>query len=93
MGFYHLHEGTQKRLDTARGRFFWEGVGNKKKYHMIKWEALGAPKEFGGLGFVDTRTMNTALLAKWLFKLDRGENSLALEVLRKKYLNDRSVYQ
>lgn len=92
MGFYHLHEGTQKRLDTARGRFFWEGVGNKK-YHMIKWEALGAPKEFGGLGFVDTRTMNTALLAKWLFKLDRGENSLALEVLRKKYLNDRSVYQ
>jgi hypothetical protein len=30
MGFCWLHEGTHKRLDTARGRFFWEGVGNKE---------------------------------------------------------------
>lgn len=48
MGFYWLHEGTHKRLDSSRGRFFWEGVGNKKKYHMVKWEALAAPKDFGG---------------------------------------------
>jgi hypothetical protein len=93
MGFYWLHEGRQKRLDTARGRFFWEGVGNKKKYHMIKWEALASPKEFGGLGFIDTRTMNTTLLAKWIYKLDRGENNLALEVLRRKYLGDNSFCQ
>jgi len=84
MGFYWLHEGTHKKLDSLRGRFFWEGVGNKKKYHMVKWEALAVPKDFGGLGFVDTRAMNTSLLAKWIFKLDKGEKSLALEVLRKK---------
>lgn len=93
MGFYWLHEGTHKRLDTARGRFLWEGVGNKKKYHMIKWEALAVPKEFGGLEFVDTRTMNTVLLAKWIFRLDRGDKCMALEVLRRKYLKDRSFCQ
>lgn len=93
MGFYWLHEGTHKRFDTGRGRFFWEGVGNKKKYHMIKWETLAVPKEFGGLGFIDTRIMNTVLLAKWIFKLDRGENSMALVVLRKKYLRGRSFCQ
>jgi hypothetical protein len=93
MGFYWLHEGTHKRIDTARGRFFWEGVGNKKKYHMIKWEALASPKEFGGLGFLDTRAMNTALLTKWIFKLDRGDKNLALEVLRRKYLGDNSFCQ
>lgn len=71
---------TSQLLHT-RWRFFWEGVGNKKKYHMIKWEALASPKEFGGLGFVDTRAMNKALLAKWIYKLDRGDNTLALEVL------------
>ena len=65
LGFYWLHEGTQKRFDFARGRFFWEGVGNKKQYHMVKWEALATPKDFGGLGFVDTRAMNTVQLAKW----------------------------
>jgi hypothetical protein len=93
MGFYWLHEGTHKRLDTARGRFFWEGVGNKKKYHMVKWEALASPKEFGGLAFIDTRAMNTVLLSKWIFKLDRGEKNLVLEVLRKKYLKDRNFCQ
>lgn len=89
MGFYWLHEGTQKRLDSARRRFFWEGVGNNKKYHMIKWDALAPPREFGGLGFVDTRAMNIVLLAKWIYKLDKGNESMALNVLRKKYLQGR----
>lgn len=85
MGFYWLHEGTHKRMDSAKGNFFWEGVGNKKKYHMVKWEALAAPKNHGGLGFIDTKAMNIALLAKWIYKVDRGDNNLAVEVLRKKY--------
>lgn len=93
MRFYWLHEGTHKKIDSLRGSFFWEGVGNKKKYHMVKWEALAVPKEFGGLGFIDTRALNTSFLAKWIFKLDSGEKSLALEVLRKKYLNDKSFCQ
>jgi exonuclease III len=93
MGFYWLYDGIHKRLDSVRGRFFWEGVGNKKKYHLVKWEAMASPKEFGGLGFIDTRAMNTVLLAKWIFKLDRGDNNLALDVLRKKYLKDKSFCQ
>lgn len=60
---------------------------------MVKWEALATPQEFGGLGFVDTRAMNIVLVAKWIQKLDSGENIMALEVLRKKYLNDQSFCQ
>lgn len=41
-GFYWLNE----RFDSDTGRLFWEGVGNKKKYHMVKWGALAKPKEF-----------------------------------------------
>ena len=43
---------------------------------MIKWEALNRPKEFGGLGFMDVRVMNICLLAKWIDKLERCDNSL-----------------
>jgi hypothetical protein len=39
---------------------------------MIKWEALNRPREFGGLGFLDVRVMNTCLLHKWIDKLERG---------------------
>lgn len=78
MGFYWLYEGLHQRIDSARGRFFWEGVGNKKKYHMIKWEALSRPKDFGGLGFIDTRAVNVALQGKWIYRLESGDESLCI---------------
>lgn len=58
-------------LDSITSRFFWQGTGNKTKYHMIKWEALNKSKEFGGLGFLDVRAMNISLLAKWMDILER----------------------
>lgn len=93
MGFYWLYEGNHQRVDFGRGKFFWEGMGNKKKFHMIKWEALDKPKEFGGLGFIDTRAMNTALLCKWIFRLESGEDSMCMRLLRKKYLGNLSFCQ
>jgi hypothetical protein len=63
MCFYWLYEGIRQRFDSARGKVFCEEVGNKK-YHMIKWEALYKPKQFGGLEFIGTRGMNTTLLCK-----------------------------
>ena len=71
LGFYWLNE----RFHSDRGRLFWEGV-DKKKYHMVKWGALAKPKEFGGLGFINTRAMNAALLCKWIFRLDSGDDSI-----------------
>jgi hypothetical protein len=59
---------------------------------MIKWEALNRPKEFGGLGFLDVRAMNVYLLAKWIDKLERDDNSLCCAMLKKKYLGDRSIF-
>jgi len=56
----------------------------------------------GGFGYIkrfwcprlsDTRAMNTVLLARWNYKLDRGEESMALEVLKKKYLKSKSICQ
>lgn len=68
-------------------------MGNKKKFHMINWDALDKPKEFGGLGFIDTRTMNTALLCKWIFRLESGEDSMCMRLLRKKYLRNLGFCQ
>lgn len=78
MGVYQLYEGNFQMLDSIRSRFFWQGTGKKRKYHMVKWEALNRPKEFGGLGFMDVRVMNVCLLSKWIDKLERDDNSLLL---------------
>jgi hypothetical protein len=60
---------------------------------MIKWEALSRPKEFGGLGFQDVRVMNVCLLAKWIDKLERDDNSLCCSLLKNKYLGNKSIFQ
>jgi hypothetical protein len=35
MGIYILHDTAHSALDKPRARFFWEGVGDKRKYHMV----------------------------------------------------------
>lgn len=39
-------------MDTIRSNFLWQGANEKKKYHMVKWEAVTRPREFGGLGII-----------------------------------------
>jgi hypothetical protein len=40
-------------------RFFWEGVGDKKKYHRLKSTEVYKPKDPGvlGLGVINTRIL------------------------------------
>jgi hypothetical protein len=80
-------------IDSIRSRFYWQGTNKKRKYCMIKWEALIRPKEFGGLVFADVRVMNTCLMVKWIDKLERGDNSLCCSLLRRKYLRERSIFR
>lgn len=60
---------------------------------MVKWEALNRPKEYEDLGFMDVRVMNICLICKWIDRLERGDNSICCELLRKKYLNHKSIFQ
>jgi hypothetical protein len=78
-------------MDSTRANFYWDSR-QKKKYHMVKWADLARPREFGGLGFTDTRLMNKCLLSRWIIKLERGDSDLCSKMLRKKYLNQKSFF-
>jgi hypothetical protein len=64
----------------------------KRKYHMAKWETLATPKNVGGVGFTNTRVMNKCLLSKWIYKLERGDDTLCCNLLRRKYLKGKGIY-
>ncbi|KAG8044358.1 hypothetical protein GUJ93_ZPchr0715g29018 [Zizania palustris] len=60
---------------------------------MMKWQALCAPKNVGGIGFVDGRAINQTLLCKWIYNIEKGTNSICYDLLRRKYNLDRGFFQ
>jgi hypothetical protein len=49
-------------------------------------------KAAGGVGFTNTRAMNKCLLAKWIFKLERGDKTICCNLLRQKYLGEKNIF-
>jgi hypothetical protein len=92
MGIYLLQEEIHHKMDTARANFFWHGPNMKRKYHMAKWDLMTTPKQAGGAGFTNTRVMNRCLLAKWIIKIERGENTICCNLLRSKYLGETRIF-
>jgi hypothetical protein len=92
MGIYLLHLGTHKAMDIPGTRFFSEGADTRQKYHMVDWLTVCKPKEFGGLGILNTRLMNMALILKWIWKLHQNAQVLWADLIRAKYLRDMDLF-
>jgi hypothetical protein len=59
----------------VRGRFYWEGCNQEFKHHS-KWEYVCKPKDYGGLGLINTRYLNIALLLKWIWNVRSNDHVL-----------------
>jgi hypothetical protein len=68
MGMF-LADGTHVEFDKHRCRFFWEGTGDKRKYHWVNWHEVCQPKYQGGLGNMNTKQMNIVMMVKWIWWL------------------------
>ena len=51
-------------LDKIQRDFLWRGMGDKKKFHLVKWSQVSQPLKLGGLGFRNLTMFNRALLGK-----------------------------
>lgn len=79
-------------MDSVRARFFWQGASDKFRYHMAKWEMVTRPKDQGGLGIINTKTMNESLIVKWIWKILLEPNALWFRLLKAKYMRNRSFF-
>ncbi|KAM2004953.1 hypothetical protein FF1_000090 [Malus domestica] len=85
MSLFKVPCGVIRKLEKLMNGFLWEGVGEGKKFHLVKWGDVCKSKEDGGLGLGNLRFRNVALLAKWLWRFPLEPNSLWHKVIRSKY--------
>lgn len=68
MSMYLFPKTVIENVDRQRRTFFWHGGGQKRKYHLIRWEIITLSKKKGGLGIKDITKMNISLLCKWWWR-------------------------
>lgn len=57
------------RIDRIRRSFLWgKNEVDKAGISLINWEAACLPKKWGGMGIIDLRVQNTALLLRWWWR-------------------------
>ena len=92
MGFYLLPKSVHLEMDQIRSNFFWQGAKEEFRYHMAKMDTICRPKNQGGLGMINTSTMNECLLVKWIWRIAKGSNETWFKILQAKYMQNGSFF-
>jgi len=77
-----LPKGVIDNIDRARKQCLWRGndAERKKGGNLVAWEIVMKPKEKGGLGVLNLRLQNDALLMKLLSSITRPTSLGALDL-------------
>ena len=87
MSIYRLPAKIRHKIDKIRRKFLWHGGNStRKKYSLVTWNAVCKSKDQGGLGILDLKIMNNALLAKWWIRFhDNSITGIWKDILHCKY--------
>jgi hypothetical protein len=76
-------------IDKHRKNYLWRGSEFKRKgYNLAAWNLVQKPKSRGGLGVINLRLQNDALLLKHLDKFYRKEDVQWVKLIWNKYYLD-----
>ena len=75
-------------IDKANRNFLWGSSPEKRKIHLVNWNAVTLPKEHGGHGLHESTPKNLAVLAKLNWRLLSEDSSPWALILKAKYLSN-----
>ena len=85
-----LHKGVIDNIDRARKQCLWRGKDvDKKGGHLAAWDIVQKPKSKGGLGVMNLRIQNDALLLKQLHKFSSKQNIPWVTLIWNTYYQNR----
>jgi len=91
MSLFKMPSGVVDRLVRIQRNFLWGWGAEGRKITWASWKKVCMPREFGGLGIVDLKLFNLALLGKWIWRLGSDKGGIWKEVLFSKYGGWRSL--
>jgi len=74
-----------KEEKMIQKRFLWGWGSENRKIAWVAWHKVCESKDKGGLGVIDIRKFNLALLGKWIWRLKSEKKSLWKNILDSKY--------
>lgn len=75
-------------LEKIQRDFLWRKGENGSGLHLVSWERVCTPKAKGGARLRQLKSMNKALLCKWLWRFGIEMGSLWRQVVATKFGND-----
>ena len=65
---FSLSKAILKNIRSIVTPFLWFGTRERNKYHLVIWEKIVRPKDFGGWGLLNMNIFGWALLIKSLWR-------------------------
>jgi len=84
-----LHKGVIENIDRARKQCLWRGNDAKKGGNLAAWDMVHKPKQKGGLGVLNLRLQNDALLLKQLHKFYSKQDILWVNLIWSRYYQNK----
>ena len=85
MSLFKLPSGVADKLVRIQRNFLWGWGSEGRKIAWVYWQKVCKPHDFGGLGIIDLKIFNMALLGKWIWRLGTDKGGLWKEILVSKY--------
>ena len=85
MSFFCMSATVVKEVKKIQKSFLWDWGSENRKIVWVMCDKVCESKDKGGLGVIDVRKFNLAILGKWIWRLKSKERSLWKDILDSKY--------
>jgi len=85
LSLFKIPSNVLKKIVSLQRNFLWGWGSEGRKIAWLAWDKICNSKDGGGLGIINIRSFNIALLGKWIWRLNSDEGGLWREVIDSKY--------